>query len=143
MHTRTVQRGLVTSSALVGLVLVFIGARFLLTPEAAERGFGVRFNEGGNYAFHFIKGIRDLFTGVLIVVLAVRRQRQALALVLGWGAVVPLADMLIVLTNPQAIRSAAWIHGVTIVILLVLAALLVASERARSRTPLGTRGPQP
>lgn len=80
----------------------------------------MRFDEGGNYAFHSIKGIRDLFSGLIIVILALMRQRQALAIVLGVGSIIPLTDMVIVLTNPGAIRSAAWIHGATVVIALLL-----------------------
>ena len=125
MHTRTVQRAAYSTSALLGMGLVFIGARFLLTPEAAERAFGLRFDEGENYAFHSIKGIRDLFSGIVIVIFALLGQRQALAIVLGVGSIIPLTDMLIVLTNPGAIRSAAWIHGATVVIALLLVVIFL------------------
>ncbi len=39
---------------LTGLGLIFIGARFLITPEVAEISYGLRFNEHGDYSFHYI-----------------------------------------------------------------------------------------
>lgn len=46
---------------LAGLGLIFLGTRFLLSPEIAETGYGIHFNEQGDYSFHYIKGIRIYF----------------------------------------------------------------------------------
>ena len=48
---------------ITGLGLLFIGVRFLLSPEVAEVGYGIHFNEQGDYSFHYIKGIRDILSG--------------------------------------------------------------------------------
>jgi len=54
---------------LTGLGMMFIGARFLIAPETAELGYGIHFNEQGDFSFHYMKGIRDLFSGGLICIL--------------------------------------------------------------------------
>ena len=51
---------------ITGLGLIFLGARFLLSPEVAEAGYGIHFNEQGDYSFHYIKGIRDILSGLLM-----------------------------------------------------------------------------
>ena len=121
-------RTLLTISALIGLGLIFIGGRFLIAPEVAERGYGLNFAENGDYSFHYIKGIRDLFTGLLLVAFALLGRRVELALALGLGALIPLVDLLIVLTAPNANQSALWIHGGTAVGLLILTAFLMLSH---------------
>lgn len=82
-----------------GLFLVFIGARFILAPKIAEIGYGINVNTNGDFAFHYIKGIRDLFTGLLITILFLTRQTKALALTLLVGTIIPIADCYIVLSK--------------------------------------------
>ena len=84
---------------LTGLGLIFIGARFLIAPETAEAGYGIHFNEQGDYSFHYIKGIRDLFAGVLICILVLSRKMKALGITLFIGTIIPLVDMLVVLSK--------------------------------------------
>ncbi|WP_426327024.1 DUF4267 domain-containing protein [Pedobacter sp. R-06] len=91
------QKILITIAFLTGLGMIFIGARFLLAPQAAEAGYGIHFNAHGDFSFHYIKGIRDLFTGLLICILILSRQIKALGITLLIGAIIPATDMLIVL----------------------------------------------
>jgi hypothetical protein len=85
---------------LTGLGMIFIGARFIIAPKIAEAGYGIRFPEQGDYTFHYIKGIRDLFSGLLICILVLSKQVNALGITLAVGTIIPLADMLIVLNKP-------------------------------------------
>jgi quercetin dioxygenase-like cupin family protein len=84
---------------LTGLGMIFIEARFLIAPETAEAGYGIHFNELSDYSFHYIKGIRDLFAGLLICMLILSRQIKALGITLLIGTIIPIADMLIVLSK--------------------------------------------
>jgi hypothetical protein len=139
MSRASIERVAFIISGLIGVGLVFIGGRFLLAPEVAEQGFGLYFDEAGNYAFHSIKGIRDVFAGLIILIFAVLRQRQTLRILLGVGALIPLVDMLIVLTNPVALQSAVWIHGSTVVILLVIVMVLRSTRDATTATPISPK----
>jgi len=91
------QKILITIAFLTGLGMIFIGARFLLAPQVAEAGYGIHFNAHGDFSFHYIKGIRDLFTGLLICILILSRQIKALGITLLIGTIIPVTDMLIVL----------------------------------------------
>ena len=103
---------------LTGLGLIFIGARFLIAPEVAEAGYGIRFNEQNDYSFHYIKGSRDLFSGLVICILALSRQTKALAIILLAGSIIPIADTFIVLNKDYNGISEAIPHISAIIICL-------------------------
>lgn len=106
-------------SLLLGLSMLFIGGRFLLAPEAGEVGFGLQYQQP-NYAFHAIKGIRDIFSGLMILLLAWYHYRQPLLLAFLAGSLIPLTDMLIVWVTPGSNLWAMLIHGGTALTLWIL-----------------------
>ena len=95
-----------------GAALLFIGGRFLIAPEVAERGFGLIYAQP-NEAFHYIKGIRDTTSGLFFLIFTVANWRNPLAILFLVGSLTPVGDMIIVLTSSSAVPSAAWIHGLT------------------------------
>lgn len=127
MESKNFESALLIISGLIGLGMVFIGIRFLAAPEAGERGYGLNFSEHTDYSFHYIKGIRDLFCGTLILTLVLWRRRAELALTLGLGAMIPSVDFLGVLNAPNSNPAALWIHGVTAIVLVALAGFLFRS----------------
>src|ERR1044072_6740475 len=115
---------------LTGLGLIFLGARFLLSPEIAEAGYGIHFNEQGDYSFHYIKGIRDIFSCLLISVFVRMDQRRALGVTLTAGTMVPLADMLIVLSKSYNGVLQAMPHITAIIICFVTGIILLTTKPA-------------
>lgn len=113
---------------ITGLGLVFIGARFLLSPEIAEAGYGIHFNEQGDYSFHYIKGIRDIFSGLLICVFVLINERRALGVTLLAGTIIPVSDMLIVLSKSYNGVLQAMPHIIAIIICSVFAIILLATK---------------
>jgi hypothetical protein len=93
---------------LLGLGMIFLGARFYISPKVATAGFGIHYNAQGDYSFHYIKGIRDIFSGLIICVFVLLNERRALGLTMLAGTMIPINDMLIVLSKnyngvPQAL----------------------------------------
>jgi hypothetical protein len=132
MTQRNITRAL---SLLLGLGMVFIGTRFLLAPRLGAEGFGVFLPADSNYAFHYAKGIRDLFSGLLLVVFASLGDDRALRWVLLLGALIPCVDMTIVLSQPTAALALAMPHIIAIVLLLGLAISLFTLARPAATTP--------
>jgi hypothetical protein len=62
---------------LIGLGLVFTGSRFLLVTSDAETAFGIKVSTNGNYSFHYIKGIGDIFSGAVITILLLKKEFRA------------------------------------------------------------------
>jgi len=108
--------------------LIFIGARFLLSPETAEAGYGIHFNEHGDYSFHYIKGIRDIFSGLLISVFVLLNERRALGVTVIAGTMVPIADMLIVISKSYNGVFQAIPHITAIIICFVTGIILLTTK---------------
>lgn len=113
---------------LTGLGLIFLGARFLLSPEVAEAGYGIHFNEQGEYSFHYMKGIRDILSGLLMCAFVLMNERRALGVTLLAGTMVPVTDMLIVLNKSYNGISQAMPHIIAIIICSVLGLILLATK---------------
>lgn len=113
---------------LTGLGLIFIGVRFLITPESGEIGFGIHFNEQGDYSFHYVKGIRDIFSGMLICILFLSKQIKALAITLLVGTIIPIVDMIIVLSKNYNSITQAIPHISAIIVCSVIGAILLKNK---------------
>jgi len=120
-----IQKIAITITFLTGLGMIFLGARFLLSPEIAEAGYGLHFNEQGNYSFHYIKGIRDLFSGIVICFLVLTGQTKALGITLLAGTIIPIADMLIVLSKDYNTIAAAIPHIAAMIVCAIFGAILL------------------
>ncbi len=119
---------------LTGLGMVFIGARFLLAPETAEVGYGIHFHEQGDYSFHYIKGIRDVFSGLLICIFVLSRQTKALATTLLVGTMIPIVDMLIVLSKDYNSITQAIPHISAIVVCFLSGVILLRNKKEKEQS---------
>jgi len=108
--------------------MIFIGLRFLLAPRTGAEGFGV-FLPHTQYAFHYAKGIRDVFSGLLLATFAGLGYDRPLAWVTLFGALIPSVDLTIVLAQPTGSLALAMPHLVAIVLLVALAVSLFTLAR--------------
>jgi hypothetical protein len=74
-----------------GLLLTFIGVRFLVLPEQAAVTFGVPRRPSGHELYYII-GLRNAWLGLLAVAFATLRQWRALAVWFAMGTIVCFAD---------------------------------------------------
>ncbi|GAB3419007.1 DUF4267 domain-containing protein [Flindersiella endophytica] len=112
----------------LNLLLVYVGARFLLTPQAAAAGYGVpaKPDGAGDPAYLTIKGVRDGTFGLVGLALLAFAGAHAEAWFMLVAAIAPLGDMMIVLRNGGTKAVAFGIHFATAMVMLVNAALLFA-----------------
>jgi hypothetical protein len=113
-------------AVVLNLLVVVIGVRFLLAPQAAAAGYGVPAKPGGDGAYLTIKGLRDLSYGLLGLALLAFAGARAEAWFMVIVALVPLGDTLIVLRHGGTRAAAFGIHFATAVAVLINAALLFA-----------------
>ncbi len=78
-------------AALTGLVLLVIGIRFLLVPHQAARFFGIA-PGAASADLHYVIGVRDIWLAAIIVILAALSDWRGLAIWLGLGVSVCVAD---------------------------------------------------
>lgn len=79
-----------------GVALALIGVRFGFVPRSAARFFGIDTPRGAPAHLHYVIALRDVWLGLIIVMLALWRDWRGLALWLGLGAIVCFADALII-----------------------------------------------
>jgi len=110
--------------ALIACVaIIAIGIRFLLAPQRATLAYGVAADNVR--ALTEIKGVRDITSGVVPLVVWAAAGRTTLGWALIAAALTPTADAMIVLTNGGKLSTALGIHGITAG-LLVAAGLVLA-----------------
>jgi quercetin dioxygenase-like cupin family protein len=118
-------------SILTGVGLLFIGLRFLVSPVQAEFDFGIFTNTHADYSFHYIKGIRDIFSGILLLTLAISKERKALGLALLCATIVPLGDFLIVIGTGGTDWQHSIAHLIAIAICLIIGPILLMQNSTK------------
>ena len=117
-------------TVLLGLFPLTFGLRFLLDGHGAAAGFGIDPWPTGAAAGYFaVKGIRDIVLGLNLLALFALGQRRATGVLMAIAAMIPIADMIIVLTHGGTVATALGIHGLTAVIVLFDAWLLLRERR--------------
>ncbi|HEU5028638.1 MAG TPA: DUF4267 domain-containing protein [Spirillospora sp.] len=113
-------------ATVLSLLVLFIGARFLISPRAAATGYGVPAMDGGDPAYLAIKGLRDATFGVLGLALLAFSTAHAAGWYMLVVALAPLGDTFIVLRFGGTKATAFGVHFATAVAVLASAALLFA-----------------
>ncbi len=117
--------GLATGIALLlALAIIGVGARYVASPLAATRSFGLPLpEEGANIAWWLrLKGVRDIVSGLVVLAFLAWGMPWALGIILLIEAIVPVGDMLLILAAKGSAKSAFGIHGLT-ALLMILAAI--------------------
>jgi hypothetical protein len=125
-----------TALSLIGAAFIlYIGISYLLTPETIATGFGLpEWPKGDAVAFMNLKGVRDTVSGVLILTLLATRQRFALGIVMLVLALVPVGDMLTVLSWNGSPATAFGVHGLTAALVALTGVLLIGERSVVSKT---------
>jgi len=116
-------------AGILAAAIIFIGARFLVAPRVAADGYGVLpdIDQPGVRAYLSVKGIRDIATGLFVIVLMIAGATHLVGWVMLAATVIPIADATIVLRNGGAKSVAYGVHGGTAAVMLITVALLLAS----------------
>ncbi|KAA0111482.1 DUF4267 domain-containing protein [Mycolicibacterium sp. P1-5] len=116
-------------SGLIAVAIVFIGARFLITPAIAAAGYGVPPGPDQKFvrAYLSAKGVRDIASGLFIAILMLAGATHLLGWIILAATVIPAADAAIVLKNDGPKPVAFGVHGGTAIVMLAIAALLLVS----------------
>ena len=115
---------------LLGVFPLTFGGQFLFNGlfdgHGAAANFGIDPWPTGTAAGYFaVKGIRDIALGLSILALFALRQRRATGVVLAVTTLVPIIDMITVFTHHGPAATALGVHGLTAVVVLFDAILLL------------------
>lgn len=114
-------------AGLVGLFGVFLGANAFRSPAAAA-GFGIPGTPVTDLTFRSwlrVKAVRDIATGLLVLVALVAATPDLLGWLILTAAVIPVGDALIVLRSNGSRATAYGVHGATAAAMVAVGALLL------------------
>ncbi|GIP26195.1 hypothetical protein J23TS9_13250 [Paenibacillus sp. J23TS9] len=118
----------------VTLLMLYLGVRGFVQPEAAIRDFGLPLHDTADNYLIYIKADRDLFIGIFLLALMLFRMRKALLIVMLTSILMPTIDAILVITNAVD-KTPSWIHIVTALYGLVVGCMLYREEQqARTAT---------
>jgi hypothetical protein len=104
------------------LFILFIGGRFLLAPRVALAGFGV--TEDRTRALTSIKGVRDITSGIVPLVVLLVAGPQVFGWALVAAAITPIGDAIIVAANGGTLQKALSVHAATAAVLVIAGVIL-------------------
>ncbi len=115
----------------IALGIIFVGAGFIVSPSSNAAGFGIPLTNSGDLPYGRIKGIRDIFSGIALLLLLFFKMRKAAALVFTAAIIIPATDCLIILaTNGPSDIQHLLIHGLTALYMIVTSFLLFKHSTA-------------
>lgn len=113
---------------LVAIGIIGIGLMYLFNPAAMVPGFGLPLPEqGANLTWWLrLKGMRDIVSGLVVLAALAWAGPRMLGIVLVIEALIPIADMSLILAARGRTGTALGVHGATAALMVVAAIPLVA-----------------
>ncbi|GAB3682184.1 DUF4267 domain-containing protein [Angustibacter aerolatus] len=104
------------------LAILGIGARFVVAPRPALAGFGVP--EQRPRAMTSAKGVRDVTSGIVPLVVLAAAGQHAFGWAMVAAALTPTCDAVVVVANGGTLRHALSVHAATALVLVVAGLVL-------------------
>lgn len=127
------QRWLQGLAIAAGATLAVIGVRFGLVPRSAASFFGID-APASPVHLHYVIALRDVWLGLLLIVIALLRDWRGMALWLAFGAVVCFADAVVV-ANATAWTGPLLFHVMSGIYCAVLAIMCWGEARRTASLP--------
>jgi uncharacterized protein DUF4267 len=83
----------------IPLGIIVIGINFILNPVGASTGFGIPMHDPNAFPFMWIKGIRDIFSGLVVLVFLLTGNRKVTALLFAIATLIPIADGFVIIDH--------------------------------------------
>src|ERR1700749_2361483 len=108
----------------VPAAIIAIGINFILNPVGASTGYGIPIHDPAAFPFMWIKGIRDIFSGLVILAFLLRGDRRTTATLFAIAIFIPICDGLVILKH-LGFAPPIYIHWGTALYMMVVAAFLL------------------
>jgi hypothetical protein len=147
LRSTAMRRFTTVLTVLLGVFPLTFGSQFvfngLFGGDGAAASFGIDPWPTGTAAGYFaVKGVRDIALGLVILALFALGQRRSTGVVMAITTIVPIVDMITVFTHHGPAATALGIHGLTALVVLFDAVLLLR-ERSTADTAQTGESVQP
>lgn len=108
----------------VPLAIIAVGINFILNPVGASTGYGIPIHDPAAFPFMWVKGIRDIFSGLVVLTFLLRGERRTTAILFALAVFIPVCDGLVILTH-LGFAPPIYIHWGTALYMMIVAVFLV------------------
>ena len=108
----------------VPVAIIALGTNFLFNPVGASTGFGIPIHDPAAFPYMWIKGIRDIFAGLVILPFLLRGDRRSTATIFAISIFVPFGDGLVILAH-LGFAPPIFIHWGTALYMMIVAGFLL------------------
>jgi hypothetical protein len=108
----------------IPVAIIGIGIDFILNPVGASTGYGIPIHDPAAFPFMWIKGIRDIFAGLVVLPFLWRGDRRTTAILFALSIFVPFGDGLVILSH-LGFAPPIFIHWGTALYMMVVSYFLL------------------
>lgn len=116
----------------VPVAIIGLGINFIFNPVGASTGYGIPIHDPAAFPFMWIKGIRDIFSGLVILAFLLRGDRRTTAILFAIAIFIPFCDGLVILKH-VGFAPPIYIHWGTALYMMVVAAFLFTQGNTSTR----------
>ena len=114
---------------LVPAAIIGLGVNFILNPVGASAGFGIPITDPTAFPFMWIKGIRDIFAGVVVLVFLSRGDLRTTATIYSIAVFIAIGDGFVILSH-LGFAPPIFIHWGTALYMMIVAGFLLRKKNA-------------
>lgn len=107
----------------IPVAIIGIGVNFILNPVGGSTGFGIPMHDPAVFPFMWIKGVRDIFSGLVVLWSFWKGDRQITATLFAMATLIPIGDGFIILSH-LGFAPPIYIHWGTAIYMAVVTRLL-------------------
>jgi hypothetical protein len=113
----------------IPVAIIGIGINFILNPVGASTAFGIPIHDPAAFPFMWVKGIRDIFSGLVVLSFLRRGDRRTTAILFALAILIPFGDGLVILSH-RGLAPPIYIHWGTALYMTIIAAFLFRKKAA-------------
>jgi hypothetical protein len=118
----------------IPVAIIGIGINFILNPAGASAAYGIPIHDPAAFPFMWVKGIRDIFSGLAVLTFLWRGDRRTTAILFALAIFIPFADGLVILSR-LGLAPPLFIHWGTALYMTIVAAFLFRSKGHKAVPP--------
>jgi hypothetical protein len=117
----------------IPVAIIGLGINFILNPVGASTAFGIPIHDPAAFPYMWTKGIRDTFSGLVVLAFLLRGNRRATATVFAIAIFIPFCDGLVILKH-LGFAAPIYMHWGTALYMMIVAAFLLRRENPEARS---------
>ena len=107
----------------IPIAIIGVGINFILNPVGASAAYGIPISDPAAFPFMWIKGIRDIFSGLVVLFCLWSGDRRTTAILFGIAILIPFGDGLVILSH-LGFAPPIYIHWGTALYMIIVAYFL-------------------